>query len=839
MARRGAILRGRRFRVEFDRETGFVRSMRHADHARGIDFLLNEAAGAPELAFGQVRVRYRTVGRRKWETTDASPGASVRLLRSGTRLVGVSARSSKRSAVRVESRLCLGLDDAVQWRVVVRNASRTPLEVGEVSFPLPFNTHYLAPDQRTMYEERVTVHPFMAGHGSYVLVQALCGRPPFLVLIPEGGTPLEAMARDPHPTLPPTQLLGGGVLRVYAHSKASRQVLGWHEWFNGHTSFRLRRGEHRTFTFALRWVGSYAELDEALVQHGVGALTVIPAPVVPMNMTARVAVRSKRAITRVSCPGSTVRRVREGRYTVRSSAPGPHTARITFDDGRWTAVHFRAIEPIGELIRKRAAFIAHRQQVLDENDPRYGAFLMWDCEDEALVREARAPYFVGGSDELGFADALFLAAKNAVLPDERERRALARYVEHFLDGKLQRPGDWGVRLWFGDEVWRHYKGSDVCRSFNYPHVVNVYHALYKAAKRFGPAGGLDARALLLRAYRTAMALYTHPMIAGDAVTIGNMGQSRLLDLLGSLDEEGLHDERKALLAQMRRNVRHSRRVRYPYGSEFAFDTTGYETVYFIRKVLGRDAALARETLDVALATRHHAPAWYLAGNDTRSGFGNGKYWRLCDEIEFSYMAALNGLVVQDAYESSGDPFLLRSACASALGVWALVRADGAGRYLFTWEPAHMLFDPWSSEMGLALFGALEQQRSYIVKDEDFGLVGYGCDVGRVDGGVEVVPLDGVGNRVVWQARRLRVVAEGAVIERVVFPNEGGVRAELRGVAKTACQARLRVSTVQGRHAMTVDGRRVAEVRPVRGALDVGVAVITARVTRVELRPVGR
>ena len=125
--------------------------------------------------------------------------------------------------------------------------------------------------------------------------------------------------------------------------------------------------------------------------------------------------------------------------------------------------------------------------MLDENDPRYGAFLMWDCEDETLVRTARAAYFVGGSDELGFADVLFLAAKNAVLPEACERRALARYVEHFLHGTLQRPDDWGVVLWFGDEVWRHYKGSDVCRSFNYPHVVNIYHALTAPRNASGPS----------------------------------------------------------------------------------------------------------------------------------------------------------------------------------------------------------------------------------------------------------------------------------------------------------------------------------------------------------------
>lgn len=820
MAGRVVRLRGRRFDAELDRRTGTLVALRHREHAPGLNFISTSPALSPELGFGRVRVLCRTKGRRKWEAFEAAGDATV--LRSGGKAAGISTRSAG-GPVRVQSSFRLIAGEALRWRVTVRNATDEPMEVGEVSFPLPFNACYIAPDMRAMYEERVTVHPFVAGHGSYVLVQALCGRAPFLVVMPEGETPLEAMARDQSEALARERFLGGGVLRVYAHSAAGRSVLGWHRWFNGHTGFTLGPGGRRAFSFALRWIGSYAELDEVLVRHGAGALTVIPAPVVPVNMTARLAVRSRRAVRRVRCPGARVRALGGRRYAVRFKKPGAYTARVEFDDGRWTAVHFRAIEPVEALIRKRAAFIARKQQVTDADDPRSGAFLMWDCEDEVLVREARAAFYVGGSDELGFADPLYLAAKNAVLPDEAERRALARYVEQFLHGKLQRPDDFGVVLWYGDEVWRHYKGSDVCRSFNYVHVFNIYHALYRAAKEFGAADGSGARELLVRAWRTAMAMYTHEMIAGDAVTIGNMGQSALLGLVRSLDEEGLAREWRALLRQMRRSARHYERERYPYGSEFAFDTTGYETVYFFRKALGKDTTLAEETLAVALATRHHAPAWYLAGNDVRGGFGNGKCHPLEDEIEFSYMAALNGLVVQDAYEATGDEFLLRSAYASALGVWSVVRGDGAGRYVYTWDPARMLFDPWSSETGLALFGALEQQRAYVVENADFGLVGYGCEVKRVRGGVEVVPLDGLRRHVVWQARGLRVRAAGAAIERLTFLDEGGIRAELHGVTKGVHEARLRVERVAGGH------ETVAEV---------GVKVRPRRGSRVELRPAG-
>jgi len=305
----------------------------------------------------------------------------------------------------------------------------------------------------------------------------------------------------------------------------------------------------------------------------------------------------------------------------------------------------------------------------------------------------------------------------------------------------------------------------------------------------------------------------------------------------SLRDEGLADEARTLLTQVRRSARHYTRVRYPYGSEFAYDTTGYETVYFFRKALARDNALAGETLDVTLATRHHAPAWYLAGNDVRWGFGNGKHWRVTDEMAFSYMAALNGLVVQDAYEATGEQFLLRSVYASALGTWALVRADGAGRYVYTWDPARMLFDPWSSEGGLGLFGALLQQRAYVVDDADFGLIGYGCDVRRVHGATEIAPLDGLKCHVVWRDRALRVAAEPGIIERLVVDDEGGMAVELRGVGRRPHEALLRVEKLAGRFQVSVNGKSKGTVKPVRGRLDIPVRLYARRGVLVEIVPV--
>ena len=84
------------------------------------------------------------------------------------------------------------------------------------------------------------------------------------------------------------------------------------------------------------------------------------------------------------------------------------------------------------------------------------------------------------------------------------------------------------------------------------------------------------------------------------------------------------DEYNGLLGRMKKSAAYFVRTRYPYGSEFSYDTTGLETVYFFRKYIAGDKKKTGETLDTALALRHRQPMWCQSGNDVRSGMGNGR-----------------------------------------------------------------------------------------------------------------------------------------------------------------------------------------------------------------------
>jgi len=534
--------------------------------------------------------------------------------------------------------------------------------------------------------------------------------------------------------------------------------------------------------FHLMWVDGFGEVEKQLYELGKVAFRVVPGMVLPRDTTARILMRTRRAIKKIRAPKAKVKKTGRETYSVKCLGEGLRRLMISYGDGQWAALVINSIPPVEKLIKSRARFAASRQQVTNRKSDYYGAFLMWDAEDGRMVTDAAAPFFYGGSDELGFADPLFLSAKNVRYPDKKEISALETYIDRFLFGKLQDKTDYGVVLWYGDEIWRHYRGSDKVRSFNYPHVFNIYHSMYLIGKYYGLTRSRSSLEYLKMAYRTARAMYDLKMIAGDAYTLGNMGSSMLLRILASLEEEGMLSERDELLERIEKSARILDEKEYPYGSEFSYDTTGLESVYFFRKYIAKDEKKAAETLDTTLALRHRHPMWCQSGNDVRQGMGNGKLgWRRHDEICFSYMASLHSLCILDAFAGSGDPRLLETGYAGILGCWSLVEGDGTGHHLYTHEPDGMAYDPWTGEMGHTLFASIQGMASYVIDDPDFGVVGYGCDIVRTSGKMTIVPRDGLRRRIVDGVNRMSVSVPNGMINEMTVHAGGRVTVEVTPV----------------------------------------------------------
>ncbi len=121
------------------------------------------------------------------------------------------------------------------WDVEIRNTGRQTLEIGEVGFPLAFNTLYdgfgWSDEQlEKLWASRVYVHKFIGGASSWLFAQRMTAQPPGLLVYPGDDTSWEFFASVPGSLSTPFQWEGIPV--VYAHSRATIEREQWPEWMN-------------------------------------------------------------------------------------------------------------------------------------------------------------------------------------------------------------------------------------------------------------------------------------------------------------------------------------------------------------------------------------------------------------------------------------------------------------------------------------------------------------------------------------------------------------------------------------------------------------------------------
>jgi hypothetical protein len=756
--RRCATLARDRIVLEVDPGTGCASGLYAKDHPLALNFLADETnsmldAADPPPWFGTVQGRYRSSGGTAWrDWTNRGPCTTL-VERNEDRIRFRSLEPDGPLAVAWEYR---ALPDRMRWTFSLENGSDTDLEIGSLFIPLSLNTFFgLDAEQQVIYEKRVMMHNLICRRGSHVFAEPLSGTPPFLLILPRFDEGFECTWHD-QGLLKGRQPAWEGLLYAGIHTAAEQERRGFAPWFHGHTALDLPAGGRKTFSFDLLFIDSYDGIGEALVREGLPSLDPRPSMVIPVNMPAQAMVRSALPFRIETSKGlRAVERTRAGevaRFDLFFDEPGDQVLKVLADRGE-SAYLFRAIPPIEDLIKARARFIAQNQVYRDPRAFRDHALLMWDAEEKALVVDPEHAFLAGGSDEACLADPVFLSAKQIFFPDEEEIEVLEAYIEHFLFGKVQRRDDFGVKRWVAEpgRTDRKTEGKDIGswtdRSFNYPHVFNIYYSLFETAKRYDMTRLRTAREYLDMAARTALAYFEQGRCLNAAIEQGNVGDHGLIRILEALKAEGIDDLFQSLDQAMRAKVAHLVEHRYPYTSEYSFDTTGYEGVYWIRRH-ARDEAGVDRVLSTILATRGKQPCWYHHGGDVRWGWGNSK--RIApDEICFNYMCGLNARVLLDAFQHvRPDPRFLELGFAGSVAPWTLVEADGTAHDFFGWEPGGVCFDAWSSEMGLGIAASLFSLASIVRFDGETTPLGTGCRVEKKGDHVIIRPCDGLGRRLV-------------------------------------------------------------------------------------------
>jgi hypothetical protein len=390
---------------------------------------------------------------------------------------------------------------------------------------------------------------------------------------------------------------------------------------------------------------------------------------------------------------------------------------------------------------------------------------------------------------------------------------------------------------------------------------------------------LDAATYLERAYRTAVAYWTVPMAVEkwSANAVGTMNEAFIPELIDTLEREGRKEWADTLRGYWEGKVeRFVMKTPNLYGSEFAFDSTGFEsTGSFAKYAVTRNAPdfrarvpedAAKKFMDFQLRLNMTdrgwiEPTYYQLGTDYR---GNASYL-------LSYMSQMGGWSILDhALHFAGDPTEgLRLGYASSLSSWALVNSgtkesgygywfpspnnDGATGGGFMPEPGGrawigktMTRGAWhySAEEDVGYCGALRTHATIVARDPVFGEFAYGGVLTRAGATVSVVPRDGLRVRfhVVRGEQRLHMELErdgfakeqpvvvSDALDRVAFTLEnrgGGAHESVLWIA----------GLPEGRYAVTAGGRKEMEVQGGATKTSVALPVGASGTTRVEINRV--
>jgi Family of unknown function (DUF5695) len=709
-----------------------------------------------------------------------------------------------------------GEGSSLLWDIEIENVTGQMLEIGELALPLMVNDDYaelyyepggreaisgggnvdfaLTPvRQKLIHEQKVLVHHFIAGHSSYALIERPLGDAPFLLVHTTGDTPLECIYKDEKTSFHEHTQGWRGPDLLAIHSWATKDERRWdsNPWVNGHTSLLLRPGEKKSYQVRFAFISGYPAIRDEVYKAGNLGIRVLPSMVVQEGTDALVELKSTSEIDKIKLLSDNITIVKQERkgenvlLTLSFLGRGQKSMRLHYGPGRWTNLVFYCIPDLAGLLKARAKFIADRQFYKDPADPyhRFHCFLPFDYRIGSMFLDSDHVWEVGGSDEAGFSEPLFLAEKNVQYPRQEEVDALETYVTDCLFKYIQNPETYEVRAslyWkerypssgWGD--WTKERSEATFRSYNYVHPANIYHALYRIGKRYGLLRRKKPEEYLRMSYHTCMRWFS----TGPWRHIGLMEGSNAIHILQDIQSEGWQTEYSSLLAQMKDCDRQMVEDPYPYSSELIIDQTAHEQVYFFTKFFG-DTVKNHKTAQVLKALRGgNQPVWFRYGNDKR---GDICCW---------YNASLNGMALLDWFEQSGDPDAFVKGYAGVMSVMHNVLPDGMGFNHFICTPG--IFDnapPRTFESGPGLWGFLRSAKSYVIRDPAFGLIGCGCALESRGGQLIVTLKDGVRKRLRLVEEKIDFEAAQGEMVRVTW-NERGNFFELEmedstGHAKTA------------------------------------------------------
>jgi hypothetical protein len=827
----------------FDRRNGTLYSITEAHDALGTNFLGNSdnTVGVQngdthwtgdvvttiwELKTGEwIReqesfVPYRISGKWKHESTLASP--DVRKVRFDGKVFDVKYAGRSQSEGGIQSYLLsmsyrFGDDRSLLWDVEFENTSGRTLEFGELAFPLRANDDYAAPyagatttlanasgqlaaKQKIIHEQKVLCHAFVAGHSSYALLQRPRGDAPFLLFHCLQDTSFECIYKT---RVEGDDWIGTDLFAV--HSNATKDLRNWHwnPWVNGHSSLVLEPGQKKSYRMRFVFLDDYSGIAKELAAAGNLGIRVVPSMVVPEDTDTYVELNCANDVEalEIHSDGITVKeRKRADQSTLLTLSfrgRGQKSLRLVYNGGRWTNLHFYCVEDAEELLKARARFMAERQFVVSPDDPyhRHHMFLPFDYRRATRLDDNDDVWEVGGTDDPGFGDPLFLVAKNSVFPSRDEIEKLEMFISDCLFKYIQNPETYEIRASLYWKVrtpsspwgsWSKKRSEATWRTFNYAFVTNIYHGMYRIGREYECLSHRRALDYLRLCYETCRKWFT----TGPYKHFGLITGLNAVNIVEDLKSEGWQKEYETILALMRETNEVFLTDPYPYSSEIQIDETAQPQVYFFTRYFGKTHGEAEswkrnaEVRQVLQAMRGgNQPIWFLYGNDLFA------HPDLRGQISCWHSEALNGMGLMQAFEDTGDISMLLKGHAGMMSVLHNVLPDGMGFGWFKLDPGVFACEPPRTfEGGSGLWAFVHGAKSYVVNDPRFGWIGYGCLVENDTNQIRVSPRDGVRKRLLIVEDKLQVTLRRGEIGSLILDRKASLLSlqieDTTGIVKT-------------------------------------------------------
>ncbi|WP_199560220.1 DUF5695 domain-containing protein [Sphingomonas psychrotolerans] len=797
-----------------------------------------ERAGDGYNHIGDLNLRVRAPGGEWRDFASAHARKPIRLLPKSGKVIAaadITASMGADAPFKVERRW---VDEAglLGLRFRITNSSKQPLEIGALGMPMVFDNIITDRNLDQAHAEASFVDPYIGRDAGYLQVTRLNGQGPALLVLPEKGSPLEAYAPLKNPREAKESIFTDKSQRgqtsegfydwtVHSIGYAGREWKDAGEQWNAPTGRTLAPGQTIEVGVRMTQTPSIRGIEDRLIASKRPVAVGIPGYVVPADQTATLFVKAPSAIRQIeSFPAGAVEATPAGnqkgwaKLNVRGKQWGQARLTLTYADGQVQTVSYFVTKPLEQTMADLGRFSTTKQWFEGKGDPfgRSPAILTYDNEAKKIVDQDPRVWVAGMSDEGGGGSWVAAMMKQLDNPDPAEVARLERVVTETVVGNLQvaegpQAGAVKKSLFYYDPVkfpnlykdpdkwkswtsWKEKDANDLGRAYNYPHVAIGHWVLYRTARNHpGLVKTHDWRWYLDKAYVTTVAMMRDAPYYAE---FGLMEGDVFVDILKDLKREGLTAEATEMERLMKKRADHWRTLKFPFGSEMPWDSTGQPEVYAWMRYFGYQPQ-ADVTKEVILGYDPTIPSWGYNGNARRywDFLYGGKYSRIERQIHH-YGSALNAVPLFDAYrQNPKDLHLLRVAYGGMMGGITNIDQTGFSSAAFHAWPDMMKWDPISGDYGMGFYGHALTAATYLVNDPTFGWLGFGGDVTLGKDGVQVQPKDGARSRVFVAPAGAWITLDAGKIANVVYtPVNGAIMLMLDPATATTPTARLRIET---------------------------------------------